>query len=57
MRCLHGIWLEGGKLRRLTEWWRAGGKLIYQQNETERVRRLNGSREQRGTITSREKPE
>ncbi len=38
-RCgTHGVWLEGSELRRLTEWWRAGGKLIYQQNETERLR-------------------
>ena len=34
----HGVWLEGSELRRLTEWWRAGGKLIYQQNETDRLR-------------------
>jgi Zn-finger nucleic acid-binding protein len=36
----HGVWLEGSELRRLTEWWRAGGKLIYQNNEAERVRHL-----------------
>ena len=29
-RCgTHGVWVEGGELRRLTEWWRAGGKLIF----------------------------
>ncbi len=40
-RCgTHGVWLEGSELRRLTEWWRAGGKLIYQQNEAERAKRL-----------------
>jgi Zn-finger nucleic acid-binding protein len=40
-RCgTHGIWLEGSELRRLTEWWRAGGKLIYQQNETDRLKFL-----------------
>lgn len=40
-RCgTHGVWLEGSELRRLTEWWRAGGKLIYQQNEAERVKKL-----------------
>ena len=43
-RCgTHGVWLEGSQLRRLTEWWRAGGKLIYQQNEEERVKRLYGT--------------
>lgn len=36
----HGVWLDGSKLRRLTEWWRAGGKLIYQQNEEKRVKKL-----------------
>lgn len=40
-RCgTHGLWLEGSELRRLTEWWRAGGKLIYQQHEAERVTRF-----------------
>jgi Zn-finger nucleic acid-binding protein len=40
-RCgTHGVWLEGSELRRLTEWWRAGGKLIYQQNETDRLKFL-----------------
>ncbi len=54
-RCgTHGIWLEGSKLRQLTEWWRAGGKLIYQQNEADRVKRLYSSIEKRGTITSPE---
>jgi Zn-finger nucleic acid-binding protein len=40
-RCgTHGVWLEGSELRRLTEWWRAGGKLIYQQHEAERAKKL-----------------
>ncbi|OYV05088.1 MAG: hypothetical protein CFE26_13435 [Verrucomicrobiales bacterium VVV1] len=40
-RCgTHGVWLDGSKLRRLTEWWRAGGKLIYQQNEAKRVKQI-----------------
>jgi Zn-finger nucleic acid-binding protein len=44
-RCgTHGVWLEGSELRRLTEWWRAGGKLIYQQNEAERVKRIQAAR-------------
>jgi Zn-finger nucleic acid-binding protein len=43
-RCgTHGVWLEGSELRRLTEWWRAGGKLIYQQHEADRVKRLYGT--------------
>lgn len=33
-RCgIHGVWLEGSELRRLTEWWRAGGKHLHQANE------------------------
>lgn len=40
-RCgTHGVWLEGGELRRLTEWWRAGGKLVFQQNEADKTKRL-----------------
>ena len=43
-RCgTHGVWLEGSELRRLTEWWRAGGKLIYQQNEAKRSKQLYGN--------------
>ena len=29
----HGFWLDGGELRRLSEWWRGGGKLLYQSSE------------------------
>lgn len=36
----HGLWLEGGELRRLAEWWRAGGKLIYQQEEAKKIGRI-----------------
>ncbi|MCP5543694.1 MAG: zf-TFIIB domain-containing protein [Akkermansiaceae bacterium] len=40
-RCgTHGVWVEGGELRRLTEWWRAGGKLIFQQNEADKTKKL-----------------
>ena len=40
-RCgFHGVWVEGGELRRLTEWWRAGGKLIFQQNEADKTSQL-----------------
>jgi Zn-finger nucleic acid-binding protein len=39
----HGVWLGSSNLRRLTEWWRAGGKLLYQQNEAERVKRMYDS--------------
>jgi Zn-finger nucleic acid-binding protein len=36
----HGVWLGAGNLRRLTEWWRAGGKLVYQQDQAARTQRL-----------------
>jgi len=41
----HGVWVEGGELRRLTEWWRAGGKVIHQQHEVGRAKSLYGDPE------------
>jgi Zn-finger nucleic acid-binding protein len=29
----HGIWLDGGELRRLCEWMKAGGKLLEQERQ------------------------
>ena len=44
-RCgTHGLWAEHGELRRLTEWWRAGGKLIFQQDEADKTKRLFAER-------------
>jgi Zn-finger nucleic acid-binding protein len=37
----HGVWLQNTELRRLMEWWHAGGKLIYEQNQEEQVRFLS----------------
>jgi Zn-finger nucleic acid-binding protein len=60
-RCVqHGIWIEGSKLRRLTEWWRAGGRLIYQQNENHKAKLLYGSipaAKISGRITPLEEPQ
>lgn len=40
-RCgAHGVWVEGGELRRLLEWWRAGGKHLHQAHEQEKAARL-----------------
>ena len=40
-RCgTHGFWLQSGELRRLMEWWSAGGKHIHQQNEQEKIAHL-----------------
>jgi Zn-finger nucleic acid-binding protein len=45
-RCgTHGLWLEAGGLRRLMEWWRVGGKLIYEQHQREKVQTLYGKSE------------
>jgi len=32
----HGIWLDGGELRHLLEWMKAGGQLLEQQRQEER---------------------
>ncbi len=34
----HGVWLDGGELRHLFEWMKAGGKLLQQEREEERKR-------------------
>lgn len=40
-RCgTHGMWVQGGELRRLLEWWSSGGKHIHQQSEQERLAKL-----------------
>ena len=31
----HGVWLDGGELRQLFEWMKAGGKLLQQEREAE----------------------
>ena len=30
----HGVWLDGGELRKISEWWQSGGKHVHQANET-----------------------
>lgn len=47
----HGIWLEGDKLRKLADWWHAGGKSIY-QNPKDRAKAFCKAGERRGSITS-----
>lgn len=63
-RCgTHGVWLEGGEVRRLTEWWRAGGKLVFQQHQADKTKRLyqesdnRETRYPRGSIESPPEPE
>jgi Zn-finger nucleic acid-binding protein len=31
----HGVWLDGGELRHLFEWMKAGGKLLQQKKDDE----------------------
>lgn len=47
----HGLWADGGELRRLTEWWRAGGKLIFQQHEADKTKNLYAERPAERTHT------
>lgn len=34
----HGIWADGGELRQLMEWMKAGGQILHQQTELEKER-------------------
>jgi len=34
----HGLWLDGGELRHLFEWMKAGGKLLQKEREEDRKR-------------------
>ncbi|MDQ1352798.1 MAG: hypothetical protein QG657_3104, partial [Acidobacteriota bacterium] len=45
----HGVWLDGGELRQLMEWMKAGGRILDQQKqlETERIKRLEAERKLR----------
>ncbi len=39
-RCAeHGVWLDGGELRHLFEWMKAGGRLLDQEVREEEIRR------------------
>ena len=44
---VHGIWLDGGELRKVCEWWRAGGEHLYKANETKRALDHQRTREPR----------
>ncbi|SLM29116.1 conserved hypothetical protein [Desulfamplus magnetovallimortis] len=45
----HGIWLDGGELRHLFEWKKAGGSLLHDKRELERMEeeQLQKEREER----------
>lgn len=56
-RCgAHGIWLEGVQLRRLNEWWRAGGAEIHRRSEDEKAKRLRANSASTGGIVPPEEP-
>lgn len=40
----HGVWLDGGELRHLFEWMKAGGKLLEQERQEEQ-RKIEAARE------------
>jgi Zn-finger nucleic acid-binding protein len=40
----HGVWLDGGELRHLFEWMKAGGKLLDQERQ-EQLRKLEAEKE------------
>jgi Zn-finger nucleic acid-binding protein len=37
-KCVHGIWLDSGELRKLLEWRKAGGQLYHETVITERLK-------------------
>lgn len=40
-RCpAHGLWIQGGELRRLMEWWAFGGKRLRREDEAPSDARL-----------------
>jgi Zn-finger nucleic acid-binding protein len=43
----HGVWLDGGELRHLMEWMKAGGKLLDQQAKEEREKQEAVKRKQK----------
>jgi Zn-finger nucleic acid-binding protein len=42
----HGVWLDGGELRHLFEWMKAGGRLLQQQRD-EQLKRAEARAQQR----------
>ena len=46
----HGVWLDGGELRHLFEWMKAGGKLLDQQQRDTLAKEDARERERRGDI-------
>lgn len=43
----HGIWLDGGELRQLMEWMKAGGKLLDQQRREEEKKEAAAEQEKK----------
>jgi Zn-finger nucleic acid-binding protein len=49
----HGVWLDGGELRHLLEWMKAGGKLLGQEREQQlrKEAKREDEREKRNALT------
>lgn len=43
----HGVWLDGGELRHLFEWMKAGGKLLQQERQ-DQLKRMEEREQERG---------
>ncbi len=41
----HGVWLEGGELRHLFEWKKAGGTLLHEKRELEKIQEKQQEKE------------
>ena len=37
----HGLWIQNDKIKQLTEWWRAGGKILYEDRQRAMNRQLS----------------
>lgn len=48
----HGVWLDGGELRHLMEWMKAGGKLLDQQVKEERQKQEVAEKRKRESIAN-----
>lgn len=50
----HGVWLEAGELRQLSEWMKAGGRLLAAEKEEAREKELAREEKKRQSLSQRE---
>ncbi len=48
----HGIWLDGGELRHLMQWVKAGGEIKHSQEELERVKKELAKKQRNETMNT-----